>query len=91
MVGGQPMYGDFSGLPDYQGALNMVIAANEMFMALPSDLRTRFSNDPGRFIDFVQSASVEQLLELGLARPLPRGPEGPPVNIDEPGEELEPA
>lgn len=70
---GQPMYGDFSNIPDYQDALNTVIRAEEAFMRLPSDLRTRFDNDPQKFLDFVKDpANKEELYSLGLAvRPKP--------------------
>lgn len=70
---GQPRYGDFSDIPDYQDALNTVIRAEEAFGRLPSDLRTRFDNDPQKFLDFVHDpANQEELYELGLAqRPVP--------------------
>ena len=41
-------YGDFTNAPDYQTALNSVLAANEMFATLPSKLRKQFGNDPTR-------------------------------------------
>ena len=40
---------------DYQTALNKLIEANEQFMSLPADVRSRFDNDPARFVDFVSS------------------------------------
>jgi len=47
-----PQYGDFTGISDYQSALNAVIAAEESFMQMPADVRNRFENDAGRFLAF---------------------------------------
>lgn len=43
-----PQYGDFSQVSDYHSALNMVIAADHAFMAMPADIRARFDNDAGK-------------------------------------------
>jgi len=48
-----PRYGDFTGIGDYQSALNAVIAADDQFMALPANIRARFDNDPALLIDFL--------------------------------------
>lgn len=48
----EPLYGDFSELPDYQAALNQVLRAEATFAALSSDLRERFNNDVAAFLDF---------------------------------------
>jgi len=63
----QPQYGDFSGVRDYQTALNAVIAAQESFQALPAVLRNRFANDPAAFVDFCSDESNrEEMIKLGL-------------------------
>lgn len=63
-----PMYGDFSDVPDYQTALNLVLSANESFMQLPAKIRAKFSNDPAEFLDFVGNPdNAEELYTLGLA------------------------
>uniref|UniRef100_UPI0040478447 hypothetical protein n=1 Tax=Algoriphagus sp. TaxID=1872435 RepID=UPI0040478447 len=63
----QPQYGDFSGVVDYQTALNAVIAAQESFNALPATLRNRFANDPAAFVDFCSDESNrEEMIRLGL-------------------------
>lgn len=65
-----PIYGDFSNLPDYQDMQNAIIRANEAFMALPSNLRKRFDNNPAEFIKFVENAeNREEAEKLGLLRP----------------------
>ena len=63
----QPQYGDFSGVIDYQTALNAVIAAQDSFNALPATLRNRFANDPAAFVDFCSDESNRQeMIRLGL-------------------------
>ncbi len=63
----QPQYGDFSGVYDYQTALNAVIAAQDSFNALPAMLRNRFANDPAAFVDFCSDESNrEEMIRLGL-------------------------
>ncbi|AXL15479.1 internal scaffolding protein [Microviridae sp.] len=38
----------------YHEAMDQVIQANDMFQELPSRVRKRFENDPGKFLAFVQ-------------------------------------
>lgn len=65
-----PTYGDFADVTDYHTAINAVIAAKESFMQLPADVRTRFNNDPGAFVDFVSDDSNRAEAEkLGLVLP----------------------
>jgi phage internal scaffolding protein len=62
-----PRYGDFSGIGDYQSALNAVIEAEDQFMALPASLRARFENDPAHLIDFLSNENNRSEAEkLGL-------------------------
>lgn len=62
-----PSYGDFSITSDYQSSLNVVIAAQESFMTLPSRVRARFANDPGLFLDFVSDPNNrDEAIKLGL-------------------------
>lgn len=77
-------YADLTNLPDYQDALNTVIAADAAFMALPSQVRDRFSNDPARFIEFLADPrNQDEAIRLGLATdtrppPEPTPPPAPP-------------
>ena len=62
-----PTYGDFTGVTDYQTALNAVIEADEAFMKMPADVRARFNNDPGAFVDFCSDGrNREEAEKLGL-------------------------
>lgn len=63
-------YGDFTAVNEYQESLNMVIAAQEAFMELPSGIRKQFANDPGAFFEFATDpANADQMVALGLANP----------------------
>jgi phage internal scaffolding protein len=62
-----PTYGDFSDAMDYHTSLNAVRAADAAFMQLPADIRTRFNNDAGAFVDFVSDDNNRAEAEkLGL-------------------------
>lgn len=64
----QKQYGDYTEVQDYQASLNQVMHAQELFMELPATIRTRFSNDPGQFLSFVQDPkNQKELVDLGLA------------------------
>lgn len=61
-------YGDFTGINDYHSACNRVLAAEEAFSTLPSSLRSRFRNDPGEFLSFVNDPkNLDEMVSLGLA------------------------
>lgn len=73
-----PQYGDFTGVVDFQTALNAVIQAERSFMALDADTRARFNNEPQRFLEFCEKPeNGEELVRLGLAvkRPDPVVPD----------------
>lgn len=62
-----PMYGDFSNAVDFHTSILRIQEAEDQFMQLPASLRARFSNDPGKLIDFL--ADPQNRLEaqnLGL-------------------------
>ena len=63
----EPIYGDFSGVSDYQSALNLVKTANEQFYSLPSKVRDRFSNDPQKLLEFCEDpANYDEGVKLGI-------------------------
>jgi phage internal scaffolding protein len=66
-----PQYGDFSGISDYQSALNAVIAMEDEFMTLPANIRAKFENDPEQLIDFLNNAeNRDEAIKLGLIQPI---------------------
>lgn len=71
-------YADLTNLPDYQEALNTVIAADNAFMSLPSQVRDRFQNDPARFVEFLADpANQDEAIRLGLS--VDTRPTDPPI------------
>ena len=64
-------YVDFLGL-DFQESMNMIDEAQYMFDQLPSNIRTRFDNDPGAFLEFVNNPVTRQeAYEAGLIKTKP--------------------
>lgn len=77
----QPRYADVTGA-DFTSSMQKVALAKSMFNALPAFVRDRFSNDPARFLEFVQNPANEaEAIELGL---LKKGAESPPQPADAP-------
>lgn len=63
-----PVYGDCSQYSDLQQCIDKVMAANEDFAAVPSEIRARFGNSPAAFFDFCNNPdNIEELISLGLA------------------------
>lgn len=66
-----PTYADFTdGVTDYREAMDLILAANRSFMALPAEVRKRFDNDAALFLDFAENpANLDELRKMGLAIP----------------------
>lgn len=64
----EPQYGDFLDSPvDYKSALDVVMSAQSAFNDLPARVRTRFENDPSKFVDFLSDEkNRDEAIELGL-------------------------
>jgi len=59
---------------DYQGAMNFILSAKDLFGSLPASVRARFDNDPGLMLDWVDDPSnLQEAISLGLL-PDTRGP-----------------
>lgn len=64
------LYGDFTNITDYRSALDQVKRAEASFEALPWQLRKRFNQDPGEFLDFaLNPANHNEMVEMGLCVP----------------------
>jgi len=60
---------------DFQEALEIIRTGQTMFDELPSSIRTKFENDPQKFLDFVQdNKNQAEMVELGLAHKLQQEP-----------------
>ncbi|QXP07980.1 MAG: internal scaffolding protein [Arizlama microvirus] len=77
-----PTFGDFTGVDDYQSALNAIYGAQDAFMELPADVRYRFHNNPQEFVVFCSNdANRAEAEKLGLV--LPQADSViQPVNVD---------
>lgn len=63
----KPQFGDFTAVPDYQTAQNIIVEGREAFEALPSRIRKYFNNDPALYLAFVSdSNNLDKALEMGL-------------------------
>lgn len=56
------MYGDFTGVEDYDSAVALIDRADRAFLALPANVRERFHNDPG---ELMRAASISDEDEFG--------------------------
>lgn len=62
-----PQYGDFTGVQDFHTMANTIARTNENFELLPAEIRAKFDNNPGKFVDFVlEEKNRGQLKEWGL-------------------------
>lgn len=75
---GAGVYGDFSGISDYESAAARIRAADEGFLKLPPEVRERFGNDASLLVraaselseeDFVAKLKVEQVPPAGGVPP----------------------
>lgn len=63
----EAFYGDFSVVPDFQERRQVIINAENAFMALPSKLRKRFNNNAGELMEFLQDEkNLDEAIALGL-------------------------
>lgn len=74
---GQAMYGDFTGITDFESARDVVARAEAGFKELPAQVRDQFGNDPARLIAYAQSVSEEEFIER-IRVPAVGGVEAPP-------------
>lgn len=78
------LYGEITS-HDLQEAMQMNIDAEKAFMEVPADIRKKFGNDAGAFIDYATNAeNLEQMRDWGLAPPPPKEPEPVKVEVTNP-------
>jgi phage internal scaffolding protein len=75
-----PRFGDFTNVPDFQTAMNLIRETQNEFMRLPAEIRARFDNDPQRVIDFLEDdRNRDEAIKLGLVNSVPvEAPSGTP-------------
>lgn len=83
--GRTPMFGDFSTGTDFTSVQNRIVEVQRQFMRLPSNIRSRFNNDPAMLLDFIADpANKDEAIKLGLiANDLPAGKVDPKVETAE--------
>lgn len=64
-----PQSGDFTDVPDFHTAMNLVRFAQEEFLRVPAEIRARFSNDPARLMAFVEDdVNRDEARKLGFLK-----------------------
>lgn len=77
-----PLNVDFDGVFDFQSAMNTINEAQRAFSLMPAEVRKRFGNDPGEFVDFASNPeNQEEARKLGLAMPVIVEEDPPVVNV----------
>lgn len=62
-----PVSGDFTGVSDFQTAMNLVVEAQAQFMTVPAEIRERFNHDPAKLIAFLENPNnKDEAIKLGL-------------------------
>lgn len=65
-----PTYGDFTFVSTFKEAMDALALANEAFDRMPAEVRSRFGNDPERFVDFCSDdRNLPEARKLGLVPP----------------------
>lgn len=76
----QGVYADLTSVGSYQDALHAVMKAEEAFLQLPSEVRTRFRNNPQELIDFLEDEkNYDESVKLGLRDPKVRTEQAVPA------------
>lgn len=83
------VFGDFTGIDDFESAVAAIDRAREGFMSLPAEVRERFGNEPGKLIEFVHTATEEQVNGL-IPQAAPPPPAAPQRVIVVPDPEAKP-
>lgn len=70
----QPVYGDFSNLPDYHQMKSTLARVTQAFNAYPATIRDKFKNDPALLIEYLNDPKNDaEAVSLGL-KPKPKNP-----------------
>jgi len=65
-------YQDMLDIPDFKSAMDRIAQAKSTFASMPAKIRSKFQNDPARFVEYCLSEATpnEALVKLGLANPV---------------------
>lgn len=72
----QPVYDDFTDFPvDYHSAMNYIRDADQAFLEFPAEIREKFDNDPGQFLNRLADPFQREFFrDLGFIPPLEESP-----------------
>jgi len=67
-----PRSGDFTNVPDFHSAMNLIRTTQEEFLRVPAEIRARFKNDPQQFMEFLEDdRNRAEAQKMGLLKPVP--------------------
>lgn len=62
-----PVFGDFTNIPDYRSAQQLIVETTEQFEKIPARIRERFHNSVDEFVAFVSNPeNSEDVVKMGL-------------------------
>lgn len=65
----QPLSGEIPDIESFHDAMNLIVNANNQFMALPVAIREEFRHSPEAFLDFARNPeNAEKMVTMGLAQ-----------------------
>jgi len=77
-----PQSGDFTDVPDFHTAMNLVRSAQEEFLRVPAEIRARFANDPQRLMAFIEDdTNRDEARKLGFLADPVKAPEPMRVQV----------
>lgn len=80
----QPVFADFTNIPDFEAGQNIIARGSEMFELLPVKVRERFNNSPELLLAFLRDKSnADEAIKLGLI-PAPVVDPAPIAPVPEP-------
>jgi phage internal scaffolding protein len=67
-----PRTGDFTNVPDFHTAMNLIRTTEEEFLRVPAEVRARFQNDPQQFMEFLEDeGNRDEARKMGLLKSVP--------------------
>lgn len=77
-----PQSGDFTNVPDFHTAMNLIRKTQEEFLRVPADIRARFGNDPQALMNFLEDdQNRAEATRMGLLKPVEVPPEPLAVRV----------
>lgn len=77
-----PQSGDFTNIPDFHTAMNLIRKTQEEFLRVPAHIRARFGNDPQQLMSFFEDeANRDEARKLGFLKDPVTAPEPLAVRV----------